>query len=136
MRSGFESRAAHLEKRLDFALLLRREDCFEQAGEALVQVVFAEGEEAAAAFGAGSDHAAFAQDAEVVGEGCLREAELEGAACALVALGQLSHDLEARRVAQRVEYGWELQLLAGGVMWLSHAAAAAVMTLVESSISV
>jgi hypothetical protein len=72
----------------------------------------------------------------VVGEGCLREAELEGAARALVALGELSDDLEARRIAQRVKYGWELQLLAGGVMWLSHAAAAAALTLVESSISV
>ena len=93
-------------------------------------------EHSLAAVGAGSDHAAFAQDAEVVGEGCLREAELEGAACALVALGELSDDLEACRVAQRVEYGRELQLVAGGVMWLSHAAAAAPMTVVESSMIV
>ena len=72
----------------------------------------------------------------MVGEGCLREAEVEGAAGALVALREFADDLEARRVAQRVEYGRELKLLACGVMWLSHAAAAAPMTLVESSMSV
>jgi len=72
----------------------------------------------------------------VVGEGCLREAEVEGAAGALVALREFADDLEARRIAQRVEYGWELQLLAGWVMWLSHAAAATALTLVESSMVV
>ena len=97
-----------LEKRFDVAVVLRGENSFQQAREPFVQVVLAEGEEAAAAFGAGSDHAAFAQDAEVVGEGCFREAELEGAAGALVTFGQLADDSEARRVAQRVEYGCEL----------------------------
>jgi hypothetical protein len=135
LRSGFESRAAHLEQRLDAAVVLRREDRFQQAGEAVVQVVLAEGEEAAAAFGAGSDDAAFAEDAEVVGEGCLREAQVEGAAGALVAVGQLADDLEAGRVAQRVEYGRELELVAGWVVWLSHAFAAD-KTVVESSMIV
>jgi hypothetical protein len=121
-----------LEERLDTGVLLRREHCFQQAGEALVQVVLAQGEKAATAVGAGSDHAAFAQDAEVVREGCLREAQLEGAAGALVAVGELADDLEARRVAQRVKNGRELELLAGWVVWLSHADAAD-KTVVESS---
>jgi hypothetical protein len=132
LRSGFESRAAHLEQRFDVAVVLRGEDGIQQAGEALIQVVLAQGEEAPAALRAGSDHAAFAQYAEVVGEGCLREAQLEGAAGALVAVGQFTDDLEARRVAQRVENGRELELLAGWVVWLSHADAAD-KTLVESS---
>ena len=36
-----------LQQRLDAAVLLRCEDCFQEAGEAVVQVVLAEGEEAA-----------------------------------------------------------------------------------------
>jgi hypothetical protein len=124
-----------LEQRLDAAVLLRREDCFQQAGEAVVQVVLAEGEEAAAAFGTGSDYAALPEDAEVVGEGGLREAQVEGAAGALVAVGQLADDLEAGRVAQRVEHGRELELLTGWVVWLSHAVAAD-KTVVESSMIV
>ena len=107
MRSGFESRAAHeseaLEERLHAAVVLcGRQHCDEEAWEAVVQVFLAQGEHSLAAVGAGSDHAAFAEDAEVVGEGCLREAELEGAARALVALCELSDDLQACRVAQRV----------------------------------
>jgi hypothetical protein len=101
-----------LEQRFDVRVVLRCEDRFQQAGKAVVQVVLAQREQTAAAFGAGSDDAAFAQYAEVVGEGCLREAEVEGAAGALVAVGELADDLETGRVAQRVEYGWELQLLA------------------------
>jgi hypothetical protein len=71
LRSGFESRAAHLEKRLGAVLLVRREDGIEEAWEALVQFVVAEGEQAAAAFGAGAYYAALAEHAEVVGEGGL-----------------------------------------------------------------
>jgi hypothetical protein len=121
-----------LQERFEVGLLVRREHRGQQAREALVEVFLAQREEAAAAFGAGADHAAFAEHAEVVGEGGLREAQVEGAAGALVAVGQLADDLEARRVAQRVEYGWELQLLARWVMWLSHADGAD-KTVVESS---
>jgi hypothetical protein len=135
LRSEFDPRAAHLEQSLDAAVLLRREYRFQQAWEAVVQIVLAEGEEAAAPFGAGSDDAALAEDAEVVGEGCLREAQVEGAAGALVAVGELADDLESGRVAQRVEYGRELELLTGWVVWLSHAFAAD-KTVVESSMIV
>jgi hypothetical protein len=124
-----------LEQSFEAVLVLRREDRFQQTGEALVQVVLAQGEESAAAFGAGSDDAAFAQDAEVVGEGCLREAQVEGAAGALVTVRELADDLEARRIAQRVQYGRELELVAGWVVWLSHADAAD-KTVVESSMIV
>ena len=68
----------------------------------------------------------------MVGEGCLREAEIEGAAGALVSLGELPNYLEASRVAQGVKYGRELELLTGWVMWLSHADSAD-KTVVESS---
>ena len=102
MRSEFDPRAAHSEESLEALFLVRGEHRGQQAREALVEVVLAQGEEAAAAFGAGADHAAFAEHAEVVGEGGLREAEVERAAGALVAVGQLADDLEARRVAQRV----------------------------------
>jgi hypothetical protein len=124
-----------LEKRPGAVLLVRREDGFEEAREAPVQLVVPEGEQTAAAFGAGAYYAAFAEHAEVVGEGGLGEAQVEGAAGALVAVGQFADDLEARRVAQRVEYGWELQLLARWVVWLSHAVAAD-KTVVESSMVV
>jgi hypothetical protein len=120
---------------LDVRFVLRRQDRFQQAGEALVQVFLSEREEAAAAFGPGADHAALAEDAEVVGEGRLREAQLEGAAGALVAVGQLADYLQARGIAQRVEDGRELELLAGWVVWLSHAVAAD-KTVVESSMGV
>ena len=63
----------------------------------------------------------------MVGEGRLREAEVEGAAGALVAVRELADDLEPGRVAQRVEYGRELQLLTGWVMWLSHSGGAAAL---------
>jgi hypothetical protein len=121
-----------LQERFEVALLVRGEHRGQQAREALVEVFLAEGEQAAATFGARADHAAFAEHSEVVGEGGLREAQVEGAAGALVAVRQLADDLEARRVAQRVEYGWELQLLARWVMWLSHADGAD-KTVVESS---
>jgi hypothetical protein len=128
LRSGFESRAAHsgeadewLEQRFYARWALCCEDRVEQAREAVVQVVVAQREHSFAAVGAGSDDAAFAQHAEVVGEGCLREAQLEGPAGALVAVSELADDLESRRVAQCVEYGGELELLAGWVVWLSHA---------------
>src|SRR5919197_1267796 len=57
--------SAALQERSCAVLLIRREHRFQQAWEAVVQVVLAEGEQTAAAFGAGSDHAALAEHAEV-----------------------------------------------------------------------
>lgn len=119
---GVLSKAAgrRLEQRFYALRLLRCEYGVQQAWEAAVQVVVAQREHSLAAVGAGSDDAAFAQYAEVVGEGRLGEPQVEGAAGALVAVCELTDYLESRRVAQCVEYGGELELLAGWVMWLSH----------------
>jgi len=106
---------------LGAVLALRGEDRVEEAREAVVQIVLAEAQQTAAAVGAGAYHAALAQHSEVVREGRFGEAELEGAAGALVAVRELADDLESRRITQRVQYGRELQLLTGWVMWLSHA---------------
>ena len=131
-----QRRLSPLEQRFRALCALSFEDRFEQAREAVVQVFVAKREHSLAAIGAGSDDAALAQHSEVVGEGRLGEPQVEGSAGALVAVGELPDDLESRRVAQCVEYGGELELLAGWMVWLSHDSGAAAPTLVDSSTSV
>src|SRR5436190_1913 len=74
----------------------------EEAREACVQVLPAQGEHSFSALDAGLDYARLAQHAEVVGERGLGEADLEAAAGPFVAGRQSSGYLEASGVAQSV----------------------------------
>ena len=92
----------------------------EQAGEACVEVVAAERLEAFSALNTGLHDAGLAKYSEVMRERGLGEAEVEAAAGPLVASGQSSRYLEPGRVAERVQYVRELELLARRMMRLSH----------------
>src|ERR671922_1093651 len=93
------------------ALAIRREHGDEEAGEAPLELLIAERKHPLAALWAGADYSCLAQDPEVVREGRLREAEVEHAARALVAVCEPADDLEPGRIAECVEDGRELQLV-------------------------
>src|SRR5262249_38326223 len=64
-----------------------------------------------------ADDARFAQHPEMVGHGRLGDRDLEGAAgTGRVVLGQLADDLEALRIAERMQDGRQLDLRSFGVM--------------------
>ena len=61
-----------------------------------------------------------AQHLEVVRQRRLRDRCLDGAARLLAVVGQLSHDLEPNRVAQRMQHVGERDLLDVRVMQATH----------------
>jgi hypothetical protein len=85
------------------ALALGEEHRVEQAREARIEVVGAQGEQTLSPVEASPDQAGFAQDAEVMGQGRLREPELEHAARGLVSVSQPANDLEPGGVTQGVQ---------------------------------
>src|SRR5204862_4879111 len=89
------------------------EDRLEQAREALVEVGSTQGLEALAALHSRLDDPGFAQDAEVVREGRLRETEVEAAAGPFVPGGEPPRYLQSGRIAQRVQHVGELELGTG-----------------------
>src|SRR5215212_2443791 len=92
------------------------EDRGEQAREAMLEVVVAERVDALGALVALPDDTGLAQDLEVMGAGRLRDRHVEAAAAAaLERAGELADHHEADGVAEGVEDGRELDLVAGRV---------------------
>ena len=92
------------------------EDRREQAREAGLEVVLAQRVDALGALLALPDDTGLAQDLEVVGAGRLRDRHVEAAAAAALELaGQPADHQEADGVAEGVEDGRELDLVAAGV---------------------
>lgn len=93
---------------LAFAVVLRGvrrrrriEDGVEQSGEAVVEVVPAQGHEAARAFGAGACDAAVAQELEVVTERGVSDRHVELPPGVLATVGERGNDVHPDRVAER-----------------------------------
>src|SRR2546423_13807482 len=83
----------------------------EQAREAVFEILAAKPVELRRALLALLDQARLAEHAKVVGEGRLREAELEAAAALrAVHLGELADDAEPLRIAERVQHRDQLEL--------------------------
>jgi hypothetical protein len=81
----------------------------EQAGEEKIQVIPAQRHPPLVAPAACSGDASFAQHAQVLGEGRLRDVNLEGPAQPFTARLDLAHDREPGRVAQRVQHSGEIE---------------------------
>src|SRR5438132_3167913 len=92
------------------ASLSRAQDRPEEPGEARLEVLSAELVQAARTDLALLNEAGLAEHLEVVCAGGLRDRKPEAATGQLVALGQRGDDLQAHRVAERVEHGRELDL--------------------------
>jgi hypothetical protein len=91
------------------------QDRLEQTGKAGVEVIAAESVDAGCALRALVDDAGFAKHFEVMGAGRFRDREVEGAASALVALGQRRDDLEPDWVAEGVKDRGEFDLISLGL---------------------
>ncbi len=96
-------------------MLAAREHGVEQAGEAVLEVRASESGHLHGALQPLADDAGLAEDAEVVGARRLHHGKVEALAAPLLAGGQPLDDQEPHRVAERVEHGGELDLLASGV---------------------
>src|SRR5918998_1021418 len=90
------------------------EDRVEHAGEARLEIVDPQRVEPRAAVLALADHAGLAQDLEVMGAGRLRDRHVQAAARPLPRREVADH-LQAHGIAERVQDGAQLELVAGGV---------------------
>src|SRR4051794_868231 len=92
----------------------------QQAGEACLELLPAQGDVAMRAVHSGMGHPRLPQHLEVVREGRLRHRRLHGAAGLLLAVRQRTHDLEPNRIAQRVQNVRKGYLVYARMMKVAH----------------
>jgi hypothetical protein len=91
------------------------ENGVQQAGEAMIEVVAAEGHEAAGAFGAGTRDAAVTQELEVVAERRVGHGNVELPPAVLTAGREGGDDLHPGLMAERGEHADEVDFVDAGM---------------------